>query len=253
MTRPLIGITVDNIATERYASNVDYSEWIARAGGLPLLLTQEVELAAEYVERCDGIMLTGGPDIRLEGFGIARHPLSQCVEPRRQEFEMALLDALKARPQRPVLGVCLGMQLMSIHAGGRMIQHLPDVLSSEVEQHQHNERHEIVVEIADSVLMRAAGPQLEEGAYAQERAKGLTPPRSESHSGEIDPTIVSSHHQAVENPGSLRIVARSPSGVIEAVDDPARFFYLGVQWHPERGDGYFNRDLFRRFVDACRA
>jgi putative glutamine amidotransferase len=67
-------------------------------------------------------------------------------------------------------------------------------------------------------------------------------------------TIVSAHHQGVTDPGRLRTVALAPDGVIEAIDDPKRPFYVGVQWHPERGgDDALSLGLLRRFVDACRA
>jgi putative glutamine amidotransferase len=261
MKTPLIGITVDNLDSDRYVSNIAYSERIAEAGALPLLLPQDVGLAASFVELCDGILLTGGPDARLEGFGIERHPLSECIELRRQVFEMALLDALAKKPERPVLGICLGMQLMSLHAGGRMNQHLQDVLSADVEEHQHNNRHRIVVEVLDSALLRTAGSLRRslnsEGLTPEEEARRLlSPAQEEKPSSPIDlsnQTVVSSHHQAVEDAGRLRVVARSPAGVIETVDDPARYFYLGVQWHPERGEGLFNLDLLRRFVDICRS
>lgn len=232
MARPLIGITVDNVenstASGKYESNIDYSRAVVDAGGLPVLMTQDVELAAQYVECCDGIMLTGGYDVRPEEFGIPRHPLSCCMEPERQAFELALLAALARQPQRPVLGVCLGMQMMAMHAGGRMNQHLPDTLTNAVEVHQDNHQHPIVIGIPESVLL--AGVQRTD--YSIE-------------------TVASSHHQAVIDPGHLRIIATSPDGVIEAIDDPSRAFYLGVQWHPERSDGLFNRELIKRFVHAC--
>ena len=63
--------------------------------------------------------------------------------------------------------------------------------------------------------------------------------------------VVSSHHQAVAHPGRLRVVAASPDSVIEAIDDPSRPYYLGVQWHPERGEGVLMRDLIQRFVATC--
>ena len=229
MTRPLIGITIDNVENDinsgRYESNVAYSRAVVEAGGLPLLLPQEVELAAQYVDLCDGLLLTGGDDILTEDFGIPAHSQSRCIEPRRQTFELALLDALAKKPQRPVLGVCLGMQFLALHAGGRLNQHLPDTLKNAVEEHQNNPRHEIVVGMADSAMLTSPdGMQLSSEALAGQ-------------------TVVSSHHQAVENAGCLRVIATSPDGVIEAIDDPARLFYLGVQWHPERSDGLFNLDL----------
>lgn len=234
MTRPLIGITVENVdsglATGKYESNVDYSRAVVDAGGLPVLMSQDIELAPHYVERFDGILLTGGRDIRSESFGIPAHPLSCCMEPERQAFELALLNALDAQPKRPVLGICLGMQLMAMHAGGRMNQHLPDTLANAADIHQDNHPHPIVIAVESSVLL--AGVQTPTKDYAVE-------------------TVISSHHQGVVDAGRLRVIATSADGVIEAIDDPERAFYLGVQWHPERSDGLFNRELIKRFVHAC--
>ena len=238
MKPPLIGITVDNvdnnIASGRYESNWEYSRAVAEAGGLPLLLPQEVELAMHYVELCDGLMLTGGDDARTEAFGAPPHPQSHCIEPRRQAFELALLNALANKPQRPALGVCLGMQLMALHAGGRMNQHLPDTLQNAEQEHQHNHRHAVVIRVESSVLLTSPAG-----------AASLTANELSRQS------VISSHHQAVADAGRLRVIAASPDGVIEALDDPARPYYLGVQWHPERGAGLLNLDLIKRFVAAC--
>ena len=65
----------------------------------------------------------------MERWGVPTHPRAKPVDGRRQAFEVALLEALDAHPARPVLGVCLGMQLMALHAGGGLDQHLPDSLS----------------------------------------------------------------------------------------------------------------------------
>ena len=246
MARPLIGITVDNvdsnISSGKYESNLAYSRAIAAAGGLPLLLPQEVNLAVHYVNLCDGLMLTGGDDARSECFGVPAHPQARCIELRRQTFEMALLDALERRPQRPVLGVCLGMQLMVLHAGGRLNQHLPDTLPGAVDEHQNNHPHEVVVRIATlAVPVPRTGVLVGHESSAQIVNADLS-----------IQTVMSSHHQAVDDPGCLRVIAHSPDGVIEAIDDPDRPFYVGVQWHPERSEGLFNQDLIQRFVNACQ-
>ena len=236
MPLPLIGVTVENvdcsITSGKYESNLAYSRAISAAGGLPVLLPQEVEMAVEYVDRCDGLLLTGGADLVSERFGVQAHPQSRSIEPHRQDFELALLDAVSARPRFPVLGVCLGMQLMAVHAGGRMNQHLPDTQSNSIEIHQNNNPHGVVVRVTKSPLIGNCDQQ------------GWSPDFADK--------VISSHHQAVVEAGRLRVIGHSMDGVIEAIDDPDRLFYVGVQWHPERGgDGFFNLGLFKRFINAC--
>ncbi len=231
--RPLIGITSDSrdntAASGKYESAVAYARAVADAGGLPVMLPQEVELAAEYVARLNGFVFSGGHDLDVRRFGHALHPQSKLLDPRRQAFETALLDALReARPQTPCLGVCLGMQLMAIHAGGTLNQFLPDTLGEErAAAHQQNRRHGVVLRDEFTLLRGGEG------------------------------TVVSYHRQAIADPGPLRVLATSPEGVIEAVDDPSRPFYLGVQWHPERNDepasAPLNQRLFAALVDAARS
>lgn len=234
MRKPLIGITVDNKdaavadASGTYESHVRYSACVAKAGGVPVLLPQEPDLVDEYLRLCDGILFTGGNDARVdEIYGEPLHPKSKPVDPRRQAFELALLRGLRPLPEKPVLGICFGMQIMTLAAGGKMNQHLPDTLN-EVRAHVHQKcnKHEIEMLVSDSPL-------------DPDTARGCA--------------IVSSHHQAMTDTGSLRLIAQAPDGTVEAVDDPSRPFYLGVQWHPERGgDGALNQGVIDLLVEACR-
>lgn len=231
--RPLIGITCHNAEGEPdpgiYQSRYAYAQRVAEAGGLPVILPQEVSLVDDYVARLDGFVLSGGDDIDVRAFGEELHPKADVMNPRRQAFDLALLEALKRKqPDKAVFGICLGMQLMSVHAGGKMRQHIHEVLGEEQgESHRGNRRHPVVLDLRHPVLSTADG------------------------------TIVSSHHQAVAE-SKLRVLAHAPDGTVEAVDDPSRRFYFGVQWHPERydlsrGDGEaLNPGLFRAFVDAAR-
>jgi putative glutamine amidotransferase len=228
--RPTIGITVDyrdgSASSGRYESALAYSRAVAAAGGCPVLLPHELEHVDSYVQRCDGLILTGGRDVRTEPFGCPTHPRARPMDPQRQEFELALLSCWRAGPDKPLLGICLGMQLMALHAGGRLNQHLPDILEH-AEVHQNDNRHPVraCVDISAAWAEQASEP---------------------------DEAVVSNHHQAVADPGTLRVVATAPDGVIEAVDDPARRFCVGVQWHPERGgEGALSAGLFRRLVAAC--
>lgn len=220
---PLIGITADvedlprpSVVASRYKCATTYAEAVVAAGGVPVLLCPRVELVGAYVARLDGLIMTGGldidPGLLTEGpsAGVALHPAATVMDARRQRFELALLAAVDARPELAVLGVCLGMQLMGVHAGARLVQHLDDELAT-AEDHRDDREHGLVV-----------GPAWGKSVLAGLNGLAL---------------VASNHHQAVdghETQGRLRELARSADGVVEAVDDPARRFYVGVQWHPER-------------------
>lgn len=223
--RPLIGITADVVDGSplgpsgergRVNSALTYALAVERAGGLPVVLAPLVERVGEYLAICDGVLITGGKDIDVsalpEGRGrAALHPRAECMHPRRQAFEFALLAALDAAPATPVLGICLGMQMMGVHRGAPLRQHLPDALAT-AWRHADDFAHPVRPGV-EAAVSGPAGPAalvIEPGEAA------------------------SNHHQALDAPGSLRVIARSDDGVIEAVDDPARAFYAGVQWHPER-------------------
>lgn len=218
--RPLIGITAD--ATEdRIFLRQPYIDAIIAAGGAPVVLApSSVEgpdatpAALDVAARCDGLILSGGDDPIMEPFGEATHPRVTPVTPARQRLELAVLELAAADRDLPVLGICLGLQYMGLVAGGRLDQYLPDGLAT-ASDHWDHVPHEV--------------------------------------SGRIGEGTVSSHHrQALLNPGRLDVVARAPDGLIEAVQDPDRRFWLGVQWHPERmGEGPLGLDLLRRFVAAA--
>jgi putative glutamine amidotransferase len=198
-----------------------YIHAVVAAGGTPVLLPPVPALAHEFSRRCDAFLFTGGDDPRTEPFGEPTHPSATPVHPERQEFEVALLNELQRRPAAPVLGVCLGMQMMALHAGGALNQHMPDDVAT-AEQHRHDSTHDITTSIEPHPLL-APGP------------------------------VTSHHRQAVRTAGRLRVVAVAPDGIIEAIDDPARPYYLGVQWHPERtAFEPLGAGLFARLIRAAR-
>jgi len=197
--RPLIGITADLVGD--YARNRrTYLDMVAAAGGIPVILPPNAALREEMLDRVDGVVITGGDDIDVSRFGIPLHPKAECMPPERQDAEFALLKALDARPDKPVLGICLGMQLMGVHRGNPLIQHLGDLLP-DADRHRNDAIHPVEAE---------RGSLLKSGA------------------------VRSWHHQAISEAKGFDIIARSDDGVIEGIVDPSRRFYLGVQWHPER-------------------
>lgn len=225
---PIVGITTDVIDRNGRDTSivaVAYANAVAAAGGLPVLLTPLVEMTGAYVEMIDALVLTGGDDPRMEPFGGVTHPKATPLHPLRQAFESGLIVRVSAeRPELPVLGVCLGMQMLALHAGGAMDQYMPE---RRADASRHWEGEHGVEPTGEAV---AAGLSV---------GRGL---------------VRSRHKQAVIDPGSMCVVAMSDDGVIEAIADPQRPFVLGVQWHPERTeDPVLGVELFRRLVGAVRA
>lgn len=210
-----------------------YADRVLAAGGLPVLLAPptggqpklDPQAIDALVARFDGIVLTGGDDPRTESFGSPTHLKTTPVFTERQAFESAILESLgRTQPERPLLGICLGMQMMTLHSGGSLHQFMPESHPKTHKNHWASE-HDIVPEPSESDT-----PLVLQGS-------------SHSH-----------HKQAVDSPGALRVLARAPDGVIEAVGDPTRPFHLGVQWHPERTESHeLGQRLFDELVVAARA
>jgi putative glutamine amidotransferase len=213
--------------SQRVMVSRTYIASVTAAGGIPVLLCPVpgpgdpvVETARRHAELCDAFIFSGGDDPATEEYGAPTHPKANRVHPDRQRYEEALLEILaEDHPDKPVLGVCLGMQMMALLAGGTLNQHMPD----------------------DTVSAREHA----DGAVHEIRPVG-------DHALSLDGKVTSRHHQAVRDAGALEVVAEAHDGIIEAIEDPERRFYLGVQWHPERTThDALGGALFRALVGAC--
>ncbi|WKK22830.1 gamma-glutamyl-gamma-aminobutyrate hydrolase family protein [Streptomyces olivoreticuli] len=226
--QPLIGITTYltrarwGVAWDTRAAVLPaaYAEHVQRAGGMAVLLPPDAPAtAAAVVRRLDGLVLAGGDDLDPALYGQERHPRAGAPVPERDRWELALL-AEALRQELPLLGVCRGMQLMNVHAGGTLVQHLPDVVGHE----DHNP-------VA--------------GAYSDHLVKPLPSTRL----GELLPEpcdVATHHHQGVDRLGEgLVVSAYAEDGTVEALEYERRAaFALGVQWHPEaRSDLRLTRAL----------
>jgi len=214
----------------------DYRQSILHVGGEPRVLEASAD-AEQAIAGIDGLMLTGGDDVAPSRYGEAAHDTVTAAEPGRDEFEIALVAAARAR-NLPILAICRGVQVLNVACGGTLVQDIPSQIagalahSLAVPQHEPYElAHEVWVD-KDSLLARLMRERLVDEALE----------------------VNSRHHQAVKQvaPGFVA-TATAPDGVIEAIEDPAARFCLGVQWHPENffRTGEF-RALFEGFLEAAQ-
>ncbi|PHK93772.1 gamma-glutamyl-gamma-aminobutyrate hydrolase [Pseudoroseomonas rhizosphaerae] len=235
-TLPLIGVTLDAeqpggySKLPWYALRQNYFESVARAGGLPIALPHAPELAEQYLDTIDGLLVTGGAfdvDPSLYGGGPA-HP-TVALKQGRTAFELAMVRGALERDM-PILGICGGQQLLAVALGGTLIQHIPDSVPDALAHEQPNPRTEPGHEVAiapGTLLARAVG-----GARM---------------------AVNSAHHQAVERTGPDTVVnAVAPDGVIEGIESTRHRFALGVQWHPEYAVDAADQSILDAFVAACR-
>ncbi len=236
MTFPVIGLTVD--AEEAggysklpwYALRQNYAQAVGKAGGLPLLLPHETAHVDAYLDRIDGLVVTGGAfDVDPALFGAADRHHSVVLKEGRTEFELAITRGAITRDM-PVLGICGGQQLLHVALGGALIQHIPDEVQGALAHEQPNPRtepgHDVAI-VPGTLLHRIVG------------AETLA--------------VNSAHHQAAKDaPADVVVNARAPDGVIEGIECPRQTFCLGVQWHPEYEINLGDVRIFAAFVDACR-
>lgn len=231
--KPLIGIGADVITEEgtsdRAAGFLTYVDALRRAGATPVIIPPDAQAAIDLIDVLDGIVLAGGSDCDPSVYGQECHPTVVPMDERRQSHDLALARLARAHGV-PALGICLGMQMMNIAAGGTLIQDIPSQLASEVSHAAEGEtrtRHDVRIVEGTRLAWILAQREL---------------------------NVNSSHHQAVgEIGGSLRAAAHALDGVVEAIEDPHHPFYLGLQWHPEDMKSEASADaVFATFVAAAR-
>jgi putative glutamine amidotransferase len=197
-----------------------YLDCVVRAGGVPVLLPPLPGLIDSVLPRLDGLLIAGGPDVDPARYGERPGPDTQPPSRSRDAAELDLLAAAEGLGL-PVLGICRGMQLLNVARGGSLLQHLPEVVGTD---------------------LHAPGP----GRYGRHPVSPVAGTLLARLLGGAPVPVPTYHHQGVDRLGERLVVAAlAEDGVIEAVEDPARPFFLGVQWHPEVGE---DLALFRALV-----
>ena len=214
-TTPLIGLTVyrEEAAWGVWQQRADllpaqYAEAVTSVGGVPVLLPPTVTpgAAEAAVSRLDGLVISGGADVDPGRYGAEPHPRTAGWRPDRDAWETALLDAAAA-VDLPVLGVCRGMQVMAVHAGGSLDQHTPDLVGHD----DHSPGGDVFGEVrvtteAGTRVASLVGDSLSVNCH---------------------------HHQSVASHPGFEASAHAADGTLEAMETPGDRFCVAVQWHPE--------------------
>src|SRR5256885_1407412 len=247
--RPIIGVPTQNlqsigsvapdippswVMSHRYVRALTTTSIGATPWLIPALDDDAATLRSIY-EELDGIFLPGGADVEPSSYGAERHPACDRSDPARDQVELELVRwAMEDR--KPVLGVCRGLQIINLAAGGTLVQDLgaqrPDAIKHDYFPFRDGYARE---HLAHTVRV-STGTRLDHVMGSREFA------------------VNSMHHQAIDRLGSgLVVSAVAPDGIIEGVETRQDFFLVGVQWHPEvliESDANTRR-LFEAFVSAA--
>lgn len=244
MRRPLIGITCSmaqaiysltqsNPPQLQHRMNDSYIKAITEAGGIPVILPNTTDLSAveEIAAGLDGFLLSGGDDVDPALFGERPNETLGTVTPRRDDFEIALTRYVLEKTDKPLLGICRGIQVMNVAMGGSLYIDLPasGKLCHSLTMYPRN--------VCSHAVTVSSGSRLA-GIMGQGRSM-----------------VNSFHHQAVKDlaEGFVCTASSEEDGVVEALEKPGERFVVGVQWHPEElTDRREAAELFCALVQASQ-
>ena len=213
MSKPMIGILpLVDMERESYWMLPGYMKGIEAAGGIPVMLplTTDYKIIQRLVENFDGFLLTGGQDVSPKLYG--EEILSECgqINQQRDEMEQILIKQV-IELDKPMLGICRGIQILNAVLGGTLYQDLPMQYSSEIDHYMMPPYDRVV----HKVILNEKAP-----LYSILNVKEIG--------------VNSYHHQAIKDLSEkLEIAAVSEDGIIEGVYMPDKKFVLAMQWHPE--------------------
>jgi len=212
-----------------------YVEAVAQSGGAPVIIPPHIpkDHLRSIFERIDGLLISGGGDIAPAFYGEADSGLLWHIDEQRDQAEISLASWALSEAL-PVLGICRGIQVLNVAAGGTLVQDIATQTGSTI---THSRVAGDSMSIISHVVNITEGTRLAEIFGAGELA------------------VNSAHHQAVKDLGKgLTITAHAPDNTVEGIEAPNHPFYLGVQWHPEAlGDDHPEmRRVFAALVAASQ-
>lgn len=244
--KPLIGITSNYILDDKPGLDTqvgvvgqswqmladNYIEAIKNAGGIPVIIPihDSLETNIELIDKLDGVLMSGGNDLDPGFYGEFVTKEVGILSPKRDTVEIEMIKYIIEKTNKPLLGICRGLQVLNVACGGTLYQ---DLKKSNLNDHSitssplNHPIHKIEIK-EESVLLKSI----------------------------FDKKIIgvnSYHHQAVKGVGKdLIVTAESEDGIIEALEFNGEQFILGLQWHPEMMfDSKIQQRVFEKFVSEC--
>lgn len=232
MNRPLIGvIPLVDIEKNSYWMLPGYLEGLINAGGMPVMLplTNDQMMLREIADQFDGFLFTGGHDLSPALYGEQRLPSCGVCCELRDQMESELFPFIWEQ-DKPILGICRGLQFINVALGGTLYQDLPEQIASDIE-HRQQPPYEVPVHDVQIVENSPLHMLLHKNSLL----------------------VNSHHHQAIKTLSHhLQPMAYSPDGLIEAIYAPEKQYVWAVQWHPEwlYATDENSRNIFKRFLSA---
>jgi len=211
----------------------DYLKGIKAGGGIPFIISplDGDDCISAALDKCDGVLLSGGGDIDPELYLEDKQDVCMLVNNFRDRFELKVLE-LALRKNKPLLGICRGLQLINVYYGGNIYQNI-DLLDLKTEHFNLEKPKDY----------KAHKVKINKGSHLH---KAL-------HKNEI--ATNSLHHQAINKLGEgLSVSAMSEDGLIEGIEDGSRNLLFAVQWHPEMMFEKFEeqKKIFTYFIDSIK-
>ncbi len=232
MNKPVIGVTpLFDTEKDSIWMLPGYMEVLTACGALPVILPLDPDSVGEMAELCDGFLFTGGQDVDPALYGQKILPACGEIYPLRDLLEAELFRRA-FELDKPIFGICRGIQFINVVLGGSLYQDIPGqkegAISHRMAPPYYKGWHEVCI-TPGTPLRHLLGKELL--------------------------NVNSYHHQGIRSLSKrLKTMAMTSDGLVEAVYCPEKRFLQAVQWHPEfswqhDGDQF---KIMRSFVDACR-
>lgn len=233
---PIIGLTcyADNNTSPRSAVGQAYIDAVVAAGGAPICIPLGLDTASlrAVYQTLDGVLLPGGDDVAPARYGQDPHPKLGAVDENRDELELTLAN-WALRDDLPLLGICRGVQVLAVAAGGSLYQDLAAQLEMPDAHSGRGRARDALTHEIDIARESKLAEMVGDGAVG----------------------VNSFHHQAIRDvPDGFTVSARAADGIIEGIESPGHYFVVGIQCHPEgiwQTTGPRFTGLFRGFVVAA--